>query len=231
MPQDPFEPLVVTADDEELPVLYDMGEVVVGSVAHVSEIDRRRAAGACGIDQLAECAIFIPFPRRLYHKIGEPPVEDGVKSVDMDLIEPARGLAVRLKIGVRIVRVPKDVNGGPVARNELVLVVVKLFCKLVVEHVEEVGKSILREFFTLLVKGRSGRGVWGTSEEAVDFFCDAVCFHSEEHEHKVVESYLPIPCEVSARIYGILFWIGRDLVDRGEKDCFDSVSSFHNVPP
>ena len=129
-----IQPLIVTPDNEELAVLNDMGEVVIGSVAHVCEIDGGRFVATGSIDHVAKCGILITFSAWLYHEIGEPPVEDRIERVDMNLIEAAGGLAVWLKESIRIIRITEDICGGTIASDELVFPVVKLLFELGVEQ-------------------------------------------------------------------------------------------------
>lgn len=111
-----------------------MGEVVVGSVAHICKIDGGRFVAIGSIDHVAKCGILITFSAWLYQKIGEPPVKDRIECVNMNLIEATGGLAVWLKESIRIIRITEDIYGGTIASDELVFPVVKLLFELGVEQ-------------------------------------------------------------------------------------------------
>ncbi|MCI6553250.1 MAG: hypothetical protein MR430_06940 [Lachnospiraceae bacterium] len=74
-----------------------MSEVVVGGIPHIRKIYCRDTIVPGSINHLAECGILVLFSAGPDHRVCEPPVKDGAKSVDMDLIEASGGLAVRLK--------------------------------------------------------------------------------------------------------------------------------------
>ena len=120
----------------------NVSEVVVRSEAHVRKIDGGWFVAADSIDHLAKCGILITFSAWLYHEIGEPPVEDRVERVDMDLIEATGRLAVWLKESIRITGITEDIYGGTIAGDELVFPIVKLLFELGVEQEQQVGKSI-----------------------------------------------------------------------------------------
>lgn len=99
------QPFVIAANQEELSVFNDMGEVIVGGVAHISEIYGGRAVAPGSIHPPTESGIFVPFSGRLDHKVGEAPVQDGIECVDVNLVEAPCGFAVRFKKSVGGIRV------------------------------------------------------------------------------------------------------------------------------
>ena len=78
--EDPFRFFVSAEDQEILSVFNDMGEIVIGCIAPVTNIDSQTAV-VCGINHLAECAVFIAFPARLDDKVSEVSVKNGVTGV------------------------------------------------------------------------------------------------------------------------------------------------------
>lgn len=90
VPENPFRLPVRAADQEILAVFNDMGEIVIGCIAPVTNIDDRTST-ACGIDHLAEGAVFIAFPARLDDKVSEASVQDGVTGIYVDLVISFRG--------------------------------------------------------------------------------------------------------------------------------------------
>ena len=89
-PKDAFKTLIVTSDQEILAVFDNVCEVVVRGISHVCEIYRRRAICSCGINHVAECGILVAFSAGLDHKVGEPPVKNGIESVDVNLVKATR---------------------------------------------------------------------------------------------------------------------------------------------
>ena len=73
VPEDSFRLPVCAADQEILAVFNDMGEIIIGCITPVTNVDNRTAA-TCGIDHLAEGAVFIAFPARLDDKVSEASV-------------------------------------------------------------------------------------------------------------------------------------------------------------
>ena len=64
---------------------------------------------------------------RLNHKVGEAPVQYGIKGIDVDLVEALCRFAIRFKKRVGVIRVVEDVGSEPVTGNELVFPVVEVF--------------------------------------------------------------------------------------------------------
>lgn len=123
--------------------------------------------------------VLISFSPQLDDQVCEPPVEYGIKGVDMHLVEASCSLTVRREERVRIVRVAEDVNGGPITGNEQVFAVVKLLFQAVVKCIEEVGKSRVSQFSALLVKCGFRGYVCVASEVTVNLLFDAIRLHGE----------------------------------------------------
>ena len=88
--ENPFRLFIGAADQEILSVFNDMGEIVIGCITPVANIDGQTAV-VCGIDHPAEGAVFIAFPARLDDKVGEAPVQNGVAGVYVSLVIALRG--------------------------------------------------------------------------------------------------------------------------------------------
>ena len=56
-------------------------------IYHIGEINGGRAAAGGSINHLAESGIFVPLSAGLDHEVGEPAVEDGIKGIDVNLVE------------------------------------------------------------------------------------------------------------------------------------------------
>lgn len=88
--ENPFRLFIGAADQEILSVFNDMGEIVIGCITPVTKIDDQTAV-VCGIDHLAEGAVLIAFPARLYDKVSEMSVKNGVTGVYVSLVIALRG--------------------------------------------------------------------------------------------------------------------------------------------
>lgn len=95
--EDTFKPFVIASYDKELAIFNYMGKVVVRGISHIRKIYRKDTIVPGSINHLTECGVLVSFSTWLDYEVCEPPVKDGVKSVDMDLIESPGGLTVRLK--------------------------------------------------------------------------------------------------------------------------------------
>ena len=189
-----------------------MSEVIVGCVPHVSKVHGGRFIASCGIDHFAEGRVFIAFPARLYHEVGEPSVEDGIKCVDVYLVETAGRFAVRFEKSVGVVRVAEDVNRGTVTGDELIFPVVELFRELGIKHEEQVGEGVFVQLTPLLVECRFGRGGRGSSVVSIEFLLDTVSLHGKEHHDGVMETHLPVSGEVLSGLDRVLARISGDFI-------------------
>ena len=124
--EDTFQPFVIASYDKELSIFNHRSVVVVGGIPHIRKIYRRATLVPGSINHLTECGILVSFSAGLDHQVCEPPVKDGVKSVDMDLIEASGGLTVRLKKGVGIVRISENVDSRTIAGYELILSLIEI---------------------------------------------------------------------------------------------------------
>ena len=120
-----------------------MGKVIVGSEAHIGEIYGGRAVAFGSINHLTKSGIFVPLPAGLDHEVGEPAVEDGIKSIDVDLVEAPCRFAIGFKEGVGVIRITEDVGSGPITGNELVFPVVEILLQTAVKLVEKVSECIV----------------------------------------------------------------------------------------
>ena len=226
-----FHPFVIAADQEELPVLDDMGKVIVGSVAHIGKIYGGGGTFPGSIDHLAESGIFTPLSAGLDHEVGEPAIKDGIKSIDVNLVEAPCGFSVRLEESVWIIRIAENVSSRPVTGDELVFPVIKVLLQPAVKSVQQVRKSIVSKLPTLLVKSSFGWRIRGAAEITVKLFFGTVSFHGKEHHHCIMEPHFPVPGEVPARVDGILSRVSGDFSDCQQKQIFDDIRIFHKVPP
>ena len=144
-----------------------MGKVIIGSVTHIGKIYGGGAAFPGSIDHLAESGIFIPFSAGLDHEVGEPAVQDGIKGIDVDLVEALCGFTVWFKESVRIIRVAENVGGRPVTGNKLVFPVIKVLLQPAVKSVEKAGEGIVSKLPALPVKSSFGWCIRGAAELTV----------------------------------------------------------------
>ena len=171
--------------------------------------------------------VFIPFSARLYHKIGEPPVNDGIECIDVHLVEATGGFTIRFKKSAGVVRVAEDVGRGTVTGDKLIFPIVKLFSKLGVKHEEQVGEGIFAQLLPLFVKCRFGRSGGSSAEVPVEFLPDAVSLQGKEHHEGVMESHLSVSGEILSWIDRVLAWIGGDFIERREQHRLDHVRMLH----
>ena len=181
------QPFVSAADKEELPVLNDMGEIIEGSVTHIGEICGGWPIAPGSIHHPAESGIFVPLPGRLDHNVGEAPVQYGIESIDVNLVEAPCRFASLFKESAGVIRVAEDVGSGPVTGNELVFSVAEVLLLPAVKCVEKVSKGIAGKLLALPVKSGFGWGICGAVEITVKILFDTVSFHGEEHHQGAME--------------------------------------------
>lgn len=106
-PEDAFKPSFIATDEKVLTIFDYMNGVAIRSISQVCKIKHRSTIVPGGINHFTERGIFIPFSARLDHETGKPPVEDGVKSINVNLTETPGGFSVWFKEGIRIIQVAK----------------------------------------------------------------------------------------------------------------------------
>ena len=162
---------------------------------------------------MAECRIFVAFPSRLDDKVCKAPVKNRKKCIDMDLVKSPFRFPIRLKEGIRILRVPKDITGRPIAGNELVFSIVKIPFELGIKSKEEVPEGILAELGPLFAKSSFGRGRSFASKVTVKLLFYTFSLHGKQEDEEVLEPQFPVPCKVSARMFGIKCRVVSEFID------------------
>lgn len=138
--KDSFGFFICAADQEILPVFYDMCKIVIRRIASVADIDSRRAVGcawAGGINHLAEGGIFIAFAARLDDEVRKTPVQYGIAGVYVSLVISFWRHTAWWKKGVWIKRIAEDVQCGTITGNELILTMKKVFFKFLIKSKEQ----------------------------------------------------------------------------------------------
>lgn len=107
---------ICTADKEELPVFYDMGKIIIGSITPVTDIDIG-SVRLCTVNHLAKGTVLIAFACRLDEQVNELFIMDGKHGIDMDLVEAFCGFTIWFKKSILVIWVSKNINGRPVTSH------------------------------------------------------------------------------------------------------------------
>lgn len=147
--------LIIAPDEEILSLFYDMCKVVVGCIPHIPKINCSRFFWTSGIHHTAESLVFVALSARLDDKVSKPPVKDGIKGIDMDLVKSACRFSIGFKKGIWILWVPVYIKCRAVTGNELIFPMIKILTEFFIESKEEIAQGIFPELFSLLVKSRT----------------------------------------------------------------------------